>query len=477
MAPMKHRRLSIGLLLAALSWSGTAGAAPAAPIYVIPIKGQIERALVYAVRRGVQAAERAQAPAIILDMDTPGGRLDATEEIIDILTSARATTYTFVNPNAFSAGAIIAMATDHIYMAPAGRIGDAMPIIMSPLPFGSPQEIPAGLREKMMSPTVALIRSAAQRKGHDVELAEAMVRPEKGYRAGDWVVCPTGQLATLTSQDAAQQVGEPKRPLLSEGTVKDIPELLARIGFPAAPVTRVQTRAAERIARVIDSFPFSGLLLGLGLLALYIEIKTPGFGFPGIAGIVLLAVWFWGHNIAGLAGMTEVLLFVLGAALLAVEIFVIPGFGAAGVGGLAMMVAALIMAMVEHAPGEPWYRLSDWDLQSAIYNLGTALILLAGLGVILVRFLPQTPMFKRLTLSTTVSRGEGYRAASPSASLIGLRGTAITPLRPAGIAVFGNQRMDVVTRGDFLPPNCPIVIAETDGNRIIVEERSETAAC
>jgi len=471
------RCLIVAAVLAAQLGAADPPAPPARPVYVIPIQGQIERPLAYAVRRGVAAAGRDHAAAIVLDMDTPGGRLDATEDIMAALASAKAATYTFVNPNAISAGAIIALGTDHIYMAPAGRIGDAMPIVMSPLPFGAPQEIPAGLREKMVSPTAALIRSAAQRKRHDADLAESMVRPEKGYRAGNWQVCPTGQILTLTSQDAAQLVGEPQRPLLSAGTVESLSELLAQIGLARSPVVRVTISPAERVARVIDSFPYSGLLLAVGLLALYVELKTPGFGFPGIAGTLLLLLWFWGHHIAGLAGMGEVLLFVSGVALLVVEILFIPGFGVIGVIGLAMMFAALVMAMVEHVPGSPWYRTPDWHLRDAVFNLGTALLLVAGAGALLVRFLPRTRLFGRVALQTTVSRAAGYHAASSPEAVIGLRGTSVTPLRPAGIAVFGNRRLDVVTRGDFLPPNTPIVIVETDGNRIIVESRSGTAVC
>jgi membrane-bound serine protease (ClpP class) len=382
-------------LLVLLPWISAPALAEQRPVCVIPINGQIERALVYAIRRGMETAERSQAQAVIFDMDTPGGRLDATEEIVALITSTKATTVTFVNPNAISAGAIIAMATDHIYMSPGGRIGDAMPIIMPTLPFGAPQEMPAGLREKAVSPTEALIRSAAQRKGHDVQLAESMVRAEKGYSIGDLVICPTGQITTLTSQDAAQLVGTEQRPLLSDGTVRDLPELLNRLGLAGAPLIYVRIGPAERIARVIDSFPWSGLLLALGLLALYIEFKTPGFGVPGISGILLLMVWFWGHHIAGLSGMGEVLLFICGAGLLAVEIFLIPGFGVVGVVGLVMMASALVMAMVEHTPGGPWYRPPEEHLQNAVLNLSTSLLVLVGLGALVIRYLPRTPLFKR----------------------------------------------------------------------------------
>ena len=293
---------------------------------------------------------------------------------------------------------------------------------------------------------------------------------------GDQVICPTGQIVTLTSMDAEQKVGPDQRPLLSEGTVDDLSALLQRIGLEDAPLVQVRITTAERIARVIDGFPVSGILLALGLLALYVEFKTPGFGWPGLTGILLLAVWFWGHHIAGLAGMGEILLFMVGVALLAVEIFVTPGFGTLGVFGIAAMLAAIVMAMVQHLPEGPWYRLPDWHVRKAIYNLAVSAAVAGGIGALLVRWLPKTGWFRRLALDTAVGSAEGYSAATPAASLVGLSGIAVTPLHPAGIAVFGPRRLDVVTRGEFIPANTPIVIAQIDGNRIIVEAKSETIA-
>lgn len=440
--------------------------------YVIPVKDMIERALVHVVRRGVEQAESDGAGAIILDMDTPGGRLDATEEIISIITGARATTYTLVNPNAISAGAITAFATDHIYMTPGGRIGDAMPIMMSPLPFGAPQELPDGIKEKMVSPTVALIRSAAQRKGHDEMLAEAMVRPDIEYKIGDKMICEAGRLLTLTSKDAAQLVGEgeDKRPLLSEGTVEDLDGLLKAVGRENDRVVIIGVTATERIARVIEGFPMSGILLGLGLLLLYIEFKTPGFGVPGVAGISLLAVWFWGHHVAGLANVTEMLIFTIGFALLLVEILLIPGFGFVGVTGIALMTTAIIMTMVQHYPSSPGFAPPEIDVYRAIFNFSLALLLTFFMGAALARFLPKTSVFNRIALAEVQTHEDGYNVSSTGEGVVGLTGIAATPLRPAGIGEFESGRLNVVARGAFIDSGTSIVVAEVHGNRIVVEK-------
>jgi len=198
-------RKRIGALAGVLLAAAVAAANAASDVvYVIPIHDMIERGLVYVVRRGVEEAVRQDAAAIVFDMDTPGGRLDAAEEIINIIGSVKVPTYTFVNPSAISAGAIIAMGTDHIYMAPGSRIGDAMPIMMSP--FGQVQEMSEALEEKSVSYVASLIRSTAERKAHDPQLAESMVRRKQEFKVGDEIIKRAGELLTLTNKEAEKKV-------------------------------------------------------------------------------------------------------------------------------------------------------------------------------------------------------------------------------------------------------------------------------
>jgi membrane-bound serine protease (ClpP class) len=232
---------------------------------------------------------------------------------------------------------------------------------------------------------------------------------------------------------------------------------------------------AERVARVIEGFPVSGILLALGLLGLYIEFKTPGFGLPGIAGILLLAVWFWGHHVAGLAGAGELLIFVLGAGLLLIEIVLIPGFGITGLTGLTLMFAALLMAMVQHLPGRPWYAPPLPQFQMSIQNLGLALVMLFACGLALARILPRTTLFNRLALSARETGAEGYTAGgAPAATRVGRTGTALTPLRPAGIGRIAGERLNVIAQGTYIEQGASIVVAEEHGNRIVVTTASRT---
>lgn len=444
-------------------------------VLVIPIEGQIERGLVYVIRRGVNMAKKHKVSAIIFNMDTPGGRLDSTEEIINMIVDLDIPTYTYVNRRAISAGAIISFATDHIYMHPYGLIGDAMPILMSPLPTGGPQSVPDDLKEKFVSPTVALIRSCAQRKKHDQDLAECMVRIEKEYTIGTNVISTSSNLCTLTAIDAEQLVGEDKHKLLSEGTAENLDELLKKIGKANATVVTFRVSNAEKFARYIESFPISGIILALGILALYIEFKTPGFGLPGITGIVLLAIWFWGHNVAGLAGGLEIILFMLGLILIFVEIFVLPGFGITGIAGILLIAASILMAMISYNPFQDIQPISmhgaKLGLLYAIINASIAVLVSAGGVLLLARYLPESQPFKKnIMLTSSLEDKAGYQSSTTESELIGTKGIAETELRPAGIGAFGDKRIDVVSRGEFINKGSSIIIEEAHGNRIIVSK-------
>ncbi|OGV64771.1 MAG: hypothetical protein A2498_01240 [Lentisphaerae bacterium RIFOXYC12_FULL_60_16] len=441
---------------------------PPATVYVIPIQGVIERGLVYVVRRGIHQAIDQGASRIIFDMDTPGGRVDSAEDILQATAGLDIPTCTFVNPNAISAGAIIAMGTDAIYMAPHGRIGDAMPIAISP--WGAPQPMPENLEEKTVSYVASLIRSAAQRKNHDPQLAEKMVRRETEYRIGDLVIAPSNQLLTLTSEEAERLVGpkDNQRPLLSSGTVRDIPALLKHLDLQDARVVTIEITPAEKMARYIEMM--SILFLAGGLLALYAEFKTPGFGVFGFTGIILLAIWFWGHHIAGLAGLGELVLFLTGAILLGIEIFAIPGFGVTGITGITLILISILSAMVPSQPSIPYLPAlpSTRYWQEALNTLGIAILTSGVLMFLLSRFLPYTPGFKHLSLDKTLPPSDGFTGAYTEPSMVGQHGVADTPLQPGGFGSFGNRRLSVISQGAFIEKGTAIEVAEVQGNRIVV---------
>ena len=441
-----------------------AGDAPNAPVYVIPIRGQIEGALLYVIRRGIAEAERNKAAAILLVMDTPGGTLNVASDIVRSIQAAQRPVYTFVEKDAFSAGAIIALATKGIYMAPGAVIGDALPILMSPI--GGVQEMPESIEEKAVSAVAALVRAAAQNAGHDPELAEKMVRRELEYKIGDEVISPAGRLLTLTAEEAARP-GKNGKPLLSAGTAADIPAVLAQLSLATHPVVEMEITSLERLARLIAGA--APILMVIGFLGIYIEFKTPGFGLPGILGAACLALFFWGHHIAGLAGMEDLMLFVVGIALVLVEIFLIPGFGFAGIFGLALILVSIVGAMVRIVPGGSW--LPAWaDLQIPIFKTGVALVGTGAGALLLGRFLPRSRFFSKIALGAANTAAAGYTASPNTIFWVGRTGATLTPLHPAGAARIDGERLDVVTSGEFIEAGTPVTVVEARGNRIVVRK-------
>lgn len=440
-----------------------APAAPQAPVYVIPIRGQIEGALLYVIRRGLAEAERQDAAAVLLVLDTPGGTLNAASDIVRSIQAAKTPVHSFIEKDAFSAGAIIALATRSIYMAPGAVIGDALPIMISPI--GGVQDMSEGLEEKSVSAVSALVRAAAQAAGHDPELAEKMVRREKEYKIGDEVISPAGQLLTLTAEEAARPGRQEGKALLSAGTQPDIEAVLEALGLAGHPVIEMDITAAERVARLIAAA--APILMILGFLGIYLEIKTPGIGLPGIFGAICLALFFWGHHIAGLAGQEDLLMFAAGILLILIEIFIIPGFGITGILGITLVLISLVGAMTRVIPGGP--LLPEWpDLQLSLFKTGVAIVGTGAAALVLGRFLPRNRFFNRLALSASTAAADGYTAADNSSALVGLTGVALTPLRPAGAARIDGLRRDVVTAGEFIEAGTPIQIVEAHGNRLVV---------
>ncbi len=454
---------SLALLAPLAQAQAVPDAPPSAPVYIIPIRGQIEGALLYVIRRGLAEAERQNAAAVLLVMDTPGGTLGAASDMVRSIQAAKPPVHTFVEKQALSAGAIIALSTKTIYMAPGSVIGDALPILMSPM--GGIQEMSEGVEEKAVSAVSALVRSAAQSAGHDPELAEKMVRRELEYTIGDEVISPAGQLLTLTAEEAARPGREEGKPLLSAGTLADVPAVLEALGLAAHPVVEMEVTATERFARLIAAA--APILMMLGFLGIYIEFRTPGFGLPGILGLLFLALFFWGHHIAGLAGMEDLMLFVAGITLILIEVFVIPGFGITGVAGIVLVLLSLVGAMTRMVPGGPW--LPSWpDVQIPMFKTALALVG-SGAGMLLLgRLLPRSRLFNRLALSASTSAAEGYTAAPDTTPLVGQTGTALTALRPSGAARFNGQRLDVVTSGEFIEAGDAVQIVEAHGNRLVV---------
>jgi membrane-bound serine protease (ClpP class) len=443
-----------------------------ATVYIIPIREDIMPPLVYVVRRGVKAAMDAKADALVLDMKTDGGRVDVTEEIIQIISQFKGTTATYVNNRAFSAGAFISVATQKIFMAPQSVIGAAAPIMMSPGGTGA-ESMPDTVEAKMTSAVRALVRTQAEKNGHNIEVIEAMIDKTKELKIGDEVLNKEGNILTLTDRQAAKEYGEPPKPLLSAGTVDSMDEVLARIGFADATRVEIVPTGAEKLGTWINTI--SPLLLMIGMVALYIEFKTPGFGLPGIIGICAFAIYFLGGYVAGLSGAGWAALFVVGIILVAVELFVFPGTLIAGISGVVLMLVALVMAMVDIYPGGPVLPTLP-QLRLPLRDLSLAVLATLACVLVLARVLPQTSLFNRLVSQTASGVSSVAAQEQQLDARVGQTGVTLTGLRPGGRARFGEQLLDVVTQGEMIEKGRTVrVIGHTGPNAVVEEIKSDEA--
>jgi membrane-bound serine protease (ClpP class) len=436
-----------------------------ANVFVVPIRTDIDEPLIYLVRRGVKAAMEAKADTLILDMDTNGGRVDVTEELIEIIGQFKGATVTFVNRKAFSAGAFISVATRKIYMAPEGVIGAATPVMLSPT-SGGPEGMPESVEAKITSGISALIRATAKKNGHNPDVVDAMIDRTKELKIGDKVLTEKGQILTLTADEAVEKYGEPPTPLLAAGIVHSLDQLLVELGAVDAKVTYIEPTGAERLAFWINKI--SPLLLLVGMVCVYIEFKTPGFGLPGIVGIIAFAIYFLGGYVAGLSGIEWVAVFVLGLTLLVLELFVFPGTIVLGLSGALLLVVSLVMATVDFYPGMPAIP-SLPMLELPLMNLGIAMAGAIVIGALIARFLPQVPMVGGM-ISQSASGSQTVTALEQRHSArLGSEGVAISPLRPGGKAQFGDELVDVVTQGEMIGKGTRIRIVGHSAAEAVVE--------
>ena len=439
-----------GLCLALISVGavGRGSAQPARPVvYVVPIDGMVDLGLAPFLARTIRDAQQAGAAAVVLDINTFGGRVDAAVAMRDTLVDSPVRTIAYVHPRAISAGALIALATETIVMAAGGTIGAATPVVSG---AGPPQ--PAD--EKSVSYMRKEFGATAERRKRPAVFAEAMVDADVEI-AG---VVEKGKLLTLTTTEALEHK-------VVEHTADTLTAALEVAGLPDAEVRRASQTWAETLVRFLTNPVVSSLLMTVGLLGILVEIRTPGFAVPGTIGVLFLGLFFWGQWIVQLAGWEELLLVMLGVVLLGVELLVIPGFGVAGFAGIVALVAGLGMALVGAGA-------TAAAIVGALGRVAISILLALGGGLLLLRFLPNLPFGRRLVLETEMRAETGY-SSEPAADhqALGRTGTALSPLRPSGVAELDGARVDVVSDGRFIDAGAAVEVIRVDGNRIVVRER------
>lgn len=453
-------------------------------VHIIPISGDVEPSMAAFLKRALTDIPDTEESLIIIEMDTFGGRLDTAYEMVDILSNVKnALTIAYVTNKAISAGALISLACKRLAMKKNTTLGDCAPIIYS-------DEGPKMMGEKFQSPLRAKFRALAKANGYPVVLAEAMVTAEmEVYRVeidGMTVFMDDLEYRDLTEEQKVRITS--KKTVVAKGellTMDDseafdlgfatiradgLEDLLRQMRAAALPLTRIEPSWSEDLVRIISGFAPILMLIGLG--ALYTEIKAPGFGAPGIIGILCLALVFFNQYLVGLADYTELLIFVIGIILLGIELFVLPGFGIAGIAGILLISVALLLSLQDFVIPDPNF---PWQKALLINNL--LKVLGAVFGSFLLTLFVLRFIFPRMSktidgpyLAATLSNARVALAESPSLQ-IGRTGTALTLLRPSGKAKIDGEVYDVLTQGEFLTKGSDIRVLKIEGTKIVVQER------
>lgn len=482
----------VAALSALLLGAGAQEAKAPRRVVIVPIVGEINLVNRALVHRAVQRIKAEKPDLVVFEIDTPGGAvgdtLDMGEEMMSL---APIPTAAFVRPlaaggnlgAAWSAGAYLAFSCKKIYMYPGSVIGAATPIMMTP-------EGVKPVEEKMLSALREKFRARAEQNGYPANLAVAMVDKDlevfevtiEGKKlyltAGEldklraqgkefaWPTVPfdsKDKLLTLTDRQVAETgMGKPadsRRPIYEEH------------GLASPQEQVIEASWSEHLAGFLTSGVVSTLLLIVGILGIWVEFKTPGFGIAGVVGILAIALLLFGHHLAGLAEVSEILLFVLGVGLVVAELVFFPGVGFLAIGGVVCIFAGLILSLqnfvLPDTTGAPW------QVDQFLSSVGRVVFGFLGAGVgfaALLRFLPRVPVLNALVLQAQIGGTAPTPAAVEAGTLAGRQGHAVTPLRPGGKIEVGGEVYDVVAEGDFVAKGEPVEVLRVEGARVVVRK-------
>jgi membrane-bound serine protease (ClpP class) len=433
------------LLLVSLFIFLTVNLFPQKKVYLAEITGEIDPRMAPYISRVVSEAENNGADAIIFRINTFGGRVDAATQIKDAILSSRLLTIAFINNRAISAGSLIALSCRKICMVLGSSIGAATVVDLS----GQKQS------EKYQSFMRSEMRSTAERNGRRTDIAQGMV-DENMVVPG---INENKTLITLTS-DEAKKYG------IADTIVYNLNDCLSAFGFKDAQVIKVNSNWAEDLVGFLNQPLISSILIMLGLVGIFAEIKSPGFGFPVIIGIVSLLLFFGSSYILQLASVINIVLFIIGVILLLLEIFVIPGFAITGVIGIILIIGSIFLSLVGN-------NLPFWDsgaVSRAAIQLSASLVFAFILIYIIAKYLPKSSAFSRLVLSNEEKADQGFVSYPSATELIGLEGIALTTLRPAGSAEINGQRYDVVADWEYIPKGNKVKVIRVEGIKVVVKE-------
>lgn len=406
-------------------------------VYIVPIENEVERGLEAFLVRSTNEAIEAGADHIVFEIDTPGGRVDSASQIAKLLQSLEIDSTSYIVNEALSAGSYIALNTDNIYMNKQATMG-ASGVITGD---GNAAD------KKAQSAWVAAMKSAAESNNRDPIYAEAMANPEIDLPE---LGAPKGEFLTLGPNDAVE-VG------YAEGIVNNRVALLDKLDLSEATIVETETSLAEGVARFVTNPVVIPILLSVASLGLIVELYSPGFGVAGTMGVASLILFFYGHIIAGLAGMEALVLLIIGILLIIAEFFVVGGI--LGILGSLSVLGSLFMA--------------GYDFTQMAISIGIALVVAIVAAVFLFRSIGKNKgLFNKLVLQDRSTTVRGYISTHNREELVGLSGVTLTPLRPSGVATVNNERLDVVSQGEFIERDREIEVVYVEGIRIVVREKN-----
>ena len=426
-------------------------------IYTVPIEGTIDLGLPPFIKRVISQAESDNAKAIIFDINTFGGRVDAATQIKDAILSSKVMTIAYINRRAISAGALISLSCEKIYMTEGGLIGAATAVDMSGKK-GS-EKVISFMREEMAS--------TAEKTGRSKEIARGMVDEELTFTHlllnGDSLMVndiegrKEGKLISLTTEQAIKYK-------IADGKAGTITELIEALGYSESEIIENRENWSEKIVRFLTDPVVASLLTTFGFLGILFELQSPGWGIPGIVGLICLVLSLSASYIAQLATMSDMLFIITGLGLIMLEAFIIPGFGIVGISGIGVMLYGLYLLLIPDIPvGE---EVLGQAMDGFLIGLIGAVI---GL-YLLIRVLLKTNFWKQLTSPENQIKEGVDKNLLDWESFIGEVGSSETDLHPSGWVKIKGKRVFVVSEGDFIEKGEDVKVLSADGNRILVRK-------
>ncbi len=399
----------------------------ASPVVVVYIKGEIDQGQVALVHRALDSAVKNNAQAVVVEIDTFGGLVDSATKIRDMLIESRIKTICYIKNRAWSAGALIALANQHIVIAPGGSIGAAEPIPTT---------------EKTVAALKAEFASTATKTGRNPRVAEAMVDKSLGFDP----YAKAGQILALTDYQA-KDVG------YADLVASSQQKLFEHYGLNGAPLQEYTQQWSERAAGWLSNPSIKSLLITVIFLSVLAEIKTAGLGIAAVIGMIAALLLFSSQWLVGVISWLEILLFIGGVVLIGMELAA-PGLSVFGISGIISIFASLFLTLGANA--------------QAVNLLAISLVLGVGIFLLIMKWLPTSKLWMKLVLKDSENTEAGFVSTKKFDHYIGLEGIVITKLRPAGVVEIAGEKIDVVSEGQYILPGTRVKVVTVSGNRIVV---------